>query len=342
MLYATTRSKNDSYTAHRTLTEDRAPDGGFYLPFRMPICDKNQIEKLKDQSFGENVAQILNLFFSARITGWDVDCCIGKSAAKILPMSHRVLLAQLWDNPMGDFSYICDTLYKKLCVDHPALKATNWANTAIRIAVLFGVCGMLQKMNIHSFDVAIASGDFTSVMAIWYARQMGLPVGTIVCACNENNAPWDLLHRGEMNTGMSLVHTFTEELDASNPAGLERLIFGVFGLDETQKYLSVSNKKGIYQIRPDMTEQLSKGMFVSVVGKDRVEPVITSVYRSNNCILDPYTAVAYGGLQDYRAKTGESCATVLLWEKKPTNFMDCIRRATGLRDGQIESLLNQI
>lgn len=342
MLYTTTRTKTDTYTAHRTLTEDRAADGGFYIPFRMPVLDRQELEQMNEQSFGETVAQILNLFFSARITGWDIDCCIGKSAAKVLPMSHRVLLAQLWDNPQGDFSYVCNALYKKIAGDATADHVTNWTETAVRIAVLFGIGAMLRKNNIQSFDVAVASGDFKTVMAIWYARKMGLSVGTIVCACNENNAPWDLLHRGEMNTGMTTVHTNIKDLDASNPAGLERLIYAVFGLDETQKYLQASNKKGIYQVRPDMAADLSKGMFVSVVGKDRIEAVISSVYRSNNCILDPYTAVAYGGLQDYRAKTGESCPTVLLWEKKPSNYMDFVRNATGLQREQVDQLLNQL
>ena len=79
MLYATTRSKTDTYTAHRTLFEDRAPDGGFFVPFRMPNVD---IQSLKENSFSEAVAEILNVFFSTGITAWDVDCCIGKSAAK--------------------------------------------------------------------------------------------------------------------------------------------------------------------------------------------------------------------------------------------------------------------
>ena len=98
MLYATTRSKTDTYTAHRALMEDKAPDGGFFIPFRMPMV---QSDKLKDCTFSDAVAEILNLFFSTGITPWDVDCCIGKSAANILAMPHRVLLAQLWNNALG-------------------------------------------------------------------------------------------------------------------------------------------------------------------------------------------------------------------------------------------------
>ena len=339
MLYATTRSKTESYTAYRVLSQDFAPDGGFFLPFRMPKYDRVQIQKMKDQSFGETVAQVLNLFFSARLTGWDVECCIGKTGAKISAMSHRVLLAELWDNPQGNFSYMVESLYEKLCNDGGDRKVSDWANIAIRIAFLFAIYAQLQNHGFDRFDVAVNSGDFSVPMSVWYAKEMGLPIGTIVCTCNENSAPWDFLHRGELNTALPVVHTSTMELDIACPAGLERLIFGTLGYEETCKYVTCLQNKGIYQIRPDMIHEISDGMFVSVVGKDRVEPVISSVYRSNNRIIDPYTAVSYGGLQDYRAKTGESCPTLLLWERNPLHFAKEVQNATGLTKSEIEKQL---
>lgn len=342
MLYASTRSKTDSYTAHRALQADRAPDGGYFLPFRLPVLKSEQIAKLKNQTFSETVSLILNLYFSTGITAWDVDCCIGKSAAKIISMPHRVLVAQLWDNPAGEYGYICQSLYECLIKNKVDYKASNWAFIAIRIAVLFGIFSLLQKQNIDSFDLSVNVGDFSDPMAAWYAKQMGLPIGTIVCACNDNSATWDFLHRGELNTGVTLVNSQTPDLDVVNPEGLERFIFCTLGYEETQKYLMSSEKKKMYQIRPDMIDTMSRDMFVSVVGKDRVEAVISSVYRSNQCVLDPYAAVSYGSLQDYRAKTGESCPTVLLWDRSPLKNLSVVQRALGLGEAEIKAHLNQL
>ena len=338
MLYATTRSKTDTYTAHRTLFEDRAPDGGFFVPFRMPNVD---IQSLKENSFSEAVAEILNVFFSTGITAWDVDCCIGKSAARIISMPHRVLLAHFWNNPDGDYGYICRRLHEKLCGEIAA-SVTDWANVAIRISVLFGIYTILHKMGIDQFDLTVNTGDFSIPVAAWYARKMGLPIGTIICACNDNSAAWDFIHRGELNTAMCTVKTVTPELDVANPFGVERLIYESFGLEEAGKYVEASCRNRIYQIRPDMTQNIGQGMFVSVVGKDRIEAVMNSVYRSNDCILDPYTAVSYGSLQDYRAKTGESWPTVLLWDRSPVRDMSLVQKATGLTKIEIEKLINHI
>ena len=54
MLYLTTRDKFDTHTAYRALREDRAPNGGFYLPFRMPVFSAEELAQLKNKSFGQS------------------------------------------------------------------------------------------------------------------------------------------------------------------------------------------------------------------------------------------------------------------------------------------------
>jgi len=338
MLYATTRSKTDTYTAHRTLFEDRAPDGGFFVPFRLANVD---IQSLKDRTFSDAVAEILNIFFSTGITAWDIDCCIGKAPAKVVFMPHRVLFVNLWNNPIGDYSYLCDKIYEKLC-GNSCGSITNWANIAIWISVLFGVYALLGKMGIDQFDLTVNVGDFSVPMAAWYAKKMGLPIGTVICACNDNSAAWDFIHRGELNTAVLQIKTPTPELDYANPPGLERLIYEFFGLDEVKKYLETSSRKRVYQIRPDMVRTMGQGMFVAVVGHNRIASVISSVYSANNYILDSYAAICYGGLQDYRAKTGESCSTVLLTQRNPSLDLSLVKEATGLTKSDIEKIMNQL
>lgn len=339
MLLATTRSKTETYTAHRVLHTDTAPDGGFYIPHRMPVLEKSQILRMREQTFSQSVAQILNLFYGTEYTAWDIDCCIGRKAAGMTQGNQKVFLLKLWDNPDGDVSYITGRLYEKLCDGKPEKEITDWARISIRIAILFGSYSMLCQQDISSFDIAVNSGDFSLPMAAWYARFMGLPIGNIICACNENSAPWDFLHRGEMNTGLMVVPTDIPKLDIAAPRGLERLVFATLGFDETQKYADAVAKKDSYRVHPDMLSTLNHKMFVSVAGKGRAESVMTSVYKSTGIILDPYTAVSFGSVQDYRAKKGEINPTLLLWDYSPVNYLPAVQRATGLSKTEIENKL---
>lgn len=64
MLYVTTRNNRDAYTAQRVLRENRGPDGGLYVPFREPVFSWEEIDALKEKSFHQCVAEVLNRLFN--------------------------------------------------------------------------------------------------------------------------------------------------------------------------------------------------------------------------------------------------------------------------------------
>ncbi len=331
MLYISTRNHTDSFTAYRALRETNAPDGGMFLPLRFPKFTKEEIAQYAHKSFGQAVADILNLFFGAKLTAWDVECCIGRNPVKLQVMNHRLVLAQVWQNAEVGFDCIAAGLYQKMCANLavPApWELTGWARITIRIALLFGIFTELSAMDISCTDIAVSCEEFDAPVAAWYAREMGLPIGTIICGCSENSGIWDLLHRGVCSVGK----------DSEHPKEVERLIFSTLGLAESCRYLECVSKGGSYSVPVASLSELNRDMFAAVIGADRAPAVISSVYRSCACVIDPKTADAYGAMQDYRAKTGESCTTLLLSETSPLNALETVSKATGLSAQQIEGL----
>lgn len=345
MLYVTTRNKNDAHTAHKTLTADRAPDGGLFVPFQMPSLSKDDILALKDKSFGQSVADILNLFFSARLDGWDVDFCIGRYPVKLAPMSHRIVVAETWHNPDWDFARMVRNLFSRIYGnDDPKDIPSNWAWIAVRIATLFGLYGCLLQQGLadpdSTLDVAVAAGDFSAPIAVWYAREMGLPVGTIICSCNDNGNVWDLLHHGQMRTDAIAVQTNTPLCDHSVPSDIERLIFGCTDTSEVNNFVDCCNQRHIYAPDEEKLKSIRSGIFAAVVSQERMESVIRNVYHTNAYSLDPYSALAYGGLQDYRASVGEGRTTLLLSEQSPVCSAATVAAAMGITEQQLKERLN--
>lgn len=316
MLYISSASKTDSYTAFRTLSTDCAPDGGVYMPYRLPSLETSLIEQMCSRSFGENVADILNLFFSAGLTAWDVECCAGRTPVRLAQMSHRLVTAECFHNPLGSYSYLESNLYARLSGDK-VKKPTTWARIAIRIAVMFAVHGLLPEEVRASYDVAVSTGDFSMPMAAWYCRKMGLPIRTVICCCNDNSAAWDLIRRGEFNAGAAAVNTGMPELDYACPIQAEQLIYHTLGFDHTKRYRQTCAKRGIFHLDEESLTALSAGLSASVVGRDRVGATMRSVYRTNSYLISQRTAIAYGGLQDYRSRSGESRFTLILAEDSP-------------------------
>lgn len=314
MLYLTTRDQKDAHTAHRTLLSDYAADGGIYLPFQIRCYNKDQRRQLTDRSFGENVAQILNYFFSAQLTGWGVDFAIGRNPMKVAVLGRKIMTAELWHNHDSNYSAVEKNLFRILSNSiEIASTPTEWAKVAIRIAILFGVYGDLLRNGTitasQDFDVVAESGGFFDPIAVLYAKKMGLPIRrVIVCANTNNSSVWDLIHRYEVSTTL-----LPEQLKS----GIERFLYLVYGEEELSSFISACENRRIYEFNPETEIKHLEEVFCVVVSDDRIPGVVSSVARTDNYHIDHKTARAFGAIQDFRAKVGESYLTLVLSESKP-------------------------
>ncbi len=328
MLYVTTRNKFDTYTVFKANQSDRGPDGGLYLPFRFPELSKEEILGLAQQSFCQRIANILNLFFGTQLTAWDVELYAGKNPVKMVPMGHRVLVAEMWRNYDQDYDRFVSRLSARICNDgNPAHKPTSWIGIAIRIAMLFGIFADLPAGQMP-MDIVVASGDFSAPMAVWHAREMGLPIGNIICS-HDHPAVWNLLHQGEVRA------------DDNVPENLERLIAATLGVEENLRFCETREQGRIYATRTGMLEPLRKGMYATVCSRDRINATIPSVYRMAGYVMGPQTALAYSGLQDYRARTGETRNALLLADKSPVADVQMVSDCMEMSEYHLREIIGE-
>lgn len=308
MLYITTRDQKDAFTAARPLAQNTASDGGLYVPFRLPEYTQDEIAALRKKTFGQAVAEVLNVFFSARLTGWDVDFAVGRNPVKLYAMNHRMVIAELWRNPGSAYNYTVQKLYNRLCQGVVAADVpTEWVKVAVRVAVLFAVFGELMRSGIaevtNPVDLAVAADDFSVPMAAWYARKMGLPIAVIVCGCNADSGLWDLVRRGEYNPASQ-----EQNINLSH----EWLIQATLGCGEARRYQERCGLRRTYTVSEEALTVLNKGLYVAVVGDARIDAVMTSVYKTGGYRLSSSAAIAYGALQDQRASATEGRTALLL------------------------------
>ena len=185
MLYVTTRTNHDAFTVRHALEKSRGSDGGFYLPFRMPHYDAQQLDIFAEKTIGEGIAEILNCFFPAGLSAWDVDFAIGRNPIKLVTMSHKIMVAECWHNTDSDISRLIANLSDRVADSACGISgASSWTKIAIRIAVLFAVYGEILRQKLITrgqlFDIAVSADDFSILMSAYYARSMGLPVGAVL------------------------------------------------------------------------------------------------------------------------------------------------------------------
>lgn len=344
MLYVTTRNSRDAFTAHRVLQDRRGPDGGFFVPFRIPVFSEKEITELAGKSFNHCVADVLNLLFHTKLTSYDLDLSIGRYSVRMEMLNQRIVMAECWHNPQWEFFKLVDTLTELACKDGAkAAEPGDWSEIGVRIAVLFGIFGELMRQGIAAMDkpvdVSVVSGDFSAPMSVWYAKAMGLPIGNIVCSCNENGNLWDFICHGHLRTDGVAVKTCIPEADVAVPAGLERLLYTFGGTKETEQFLTAVRQGRTYFMEDKFLNQMRKGIYSTVVSQRRVLNTIPSVFATHRYVPGPGTALAYAGLQDYRARTGECRHAVVLSEKSPRADSGIVTDALGISKQQLEKLL---
>ena len=344
MLYTTTRNNSDTFTAYRVISAKRAPDGGLFVPFRLPVLSQEEIARMCNISFNARVAEIMNLLFGAHLTGYDVDLAVGKRSVRLHQLGQRLMSAECWHNTQWDFSGMVKAL-SKLIYSGEEMEPhfTGWLDTGIRMAVLFGIFGELIREGLVSAekpaDLSMVSGNFSGPMAAWYARGMGLPIGNIVCCCNENGVLWDFICHGQLRTDGIAARTVVPEADILVPEGLEQLIALYGGPLEVQHYVDCLHAGRTYYVEDGLLNRMRKGIYVTVSSQQRILSTVSSSFSAHHYLLSSASALAYAGLQDYRARTGESRLALIMTDSSPRKNRELIGDILGMEAQELDKYL---
>jgi len=311
MQYVTTRDGSAHYTALDALSNNHSGDGAGFVPAQLPIFTEEMLRTIQNNRFSSTVADVLNALFSVSVSSWDVDFSIGRSVSKMFALNRRILIAELWHNPERNACAIIRNLHDMLCKKAGiTCEQTNWSSIAIRIAIFAGLYGQLIQNDYikcnERFDVSVHDEDLADVMAAWYARKMGLPIGNILCTCRDDKTLWNMIHLGECSIG------------SNDPlfSNIERLVSGTLGQNEANAFMQSISNSNTYTVPKDQLSCLNDGIFVAVVGKDRGESVARSIRSINQYAISLEGALCYGAIQDHRSRTGESRPALLIEKEK--------------------------
>ena len=200
---------------------------------------------------------------------------------------------------------------------------------------------LLSRMEQEETDLAVLSGDFSGVLAGVYLKQMGFPVGKIICCCNENNSPWELVHLGTLRTDGVTVTTKTPEADVWLPLGLEGVLCLLGGSAAAVEYARCAYMGSDYVPGEDLLKALRRLLYVSVVSDSRMLFTISGVLQTSDRLLSPYEALTYAGIQDYRAKGGENRLCLMLSEKSPALDDLVCAQALGKKPEEVRAILRR-
>lgn len=187
-------------------------------------------------------------------------------------------------------------------------------------------------------NVVVPTGNFGNILASYYAKQMGIPIGKFVCASNKNKVLFDFFETGKYDRNREFYVTTSPSMDILISSNLERMIYRIAGNDAKQcaKFMAALTKNGEYVITDAMKAELSE--FFGAFGSEEETAVkIKEVYDKEGYVMDTHTAVAAVAYDKYKAATGDDkTPTVIASTASPYKFtrsvMDAIDPAYDAED----------
>lgn len=189
-----------------------------------------------------------------------------------------------------------------------------------------GKLSMGDKVNF-----CVPTGNFGDILAAYYAKRMGLPVGKLICASNCNDVLTDFLRTGVYDKNRPFHTTMSPSMDILVSSNLERLLFDLSGENdaEVKGYMDALAKTGKYEVSDAIKAALADQFWGGFCGEARTSAAIAKYYKENGYLIDTHTAVAANVMEQYRKATGDKTVTVFVSTASPYKFCDHVLRAIG-------------
>ena len=211
----------------------------------------------------------------------------------------------------------------------------NWGRLAPQIVYYFSAYADLLRMGtIKSGDAVnftVPTGNFGNILAGFYARQMGLPIGRLVCASNQNNVLTDFLLTGYYDRNREFFKTITPSMDILISSNLERLLYHLTGdTAMVRHWMKNLAEEGRYDCGVSMIQRMQNYFWADWADDAKTKAAIKEVYDAHRYVMDPHTAVAWAVAHVYQRRTDDRRPMVVVSTASPYKFNDSVLSALGI------------
>ncbi|HOB01262.1 MAG TPA: threonine synthase [Casimicrobium huifangae] len=246
---------------------------------------------------------------------------------------HNIAVEGVFDDCQDIVKAVSNDLAFKRQYNIGTVNSINWGR--ISAQVVYYVKGYLAATtaNAQKVSFAVPSGNFGNILAGHIAREMGLPIDTLVLATNENNVLAEFFNTGVYRPRPSkeTFETSSPSMDISKASNFERFVYHLFNNDAARV---AALWREVDQGRAFDVSQTAewKGLrerFGFVAGTsthaDRLA-TIREVYEKTGSLIDTHTADA---VKVARPLVKPGVPMIVLETALPVKFADTVKDAVG-------------
>ena len=209
----------------------------------------------------------------------------------------------------------------------------NWGRLLPQIVYYISAyCDLVNGQEIALGDpvnFCVPTGNFGDILAGFYAKCMGLPVGKLICASNRNDVLTDFFKTGVYDRRRDFHTTISPSMDILVSSNLERLLYHLSGGNdrETAGYMEALKTAGKYAVSKKIRSAMDALFAAGTCSDEETKDAIRGVFTEHKYLMDTHTAVAYGVLEKYRRETGDDTSTVIVSTASPFKFCAAVLEA---------------
>ena len=192
------------------------------------------------------------------------------------------------------------------------------------------LCRMGRIQAGDKVDFAVPTGNFGDILAGYFARELGLPVGRLICASNANDVLTDFLRTGRYDRNRPFYKTVSPSMDILVSSNLERLLYLMSGDAALVAELMAQLKEnGVYQVPEALLEKIQSVFWSGCCDDDATKAAIGRLWKEHRYLADTHTAVAWQVAQDYKVAESGHNPVVVLSTASPYKFPAAVLEGLG-------------
>ncbi|MBR0443333.1 MAG: threonine synthase [Clostridia bacterium] len=209
----------------------------------------------------------------------------------------------------------------------------NWGRLLPQIVYYVSAwCDLTTKGELsegETFNVCVPTGNFGNIFAAYLARRMGLPIGKLICASNENHVLTDFLRTGTYDRNRPFHLTMSPSMDILISSNLERLLYFTAGSEATADYMAQLNKNGCYTVDSATKAEIDKVFLGYYADETDTAATIEKIWKKDHYLSDTHTSVALACAEKYMSETGDKAPMVVASTASPYKFANNVYRAVA-------------
>ncbi len=198
-----------------------------------------------------------------------------------------------------------------------------------------------KEKEINRINFSVPTGNFGDIFAGYLAKKMGLPVGKLIVATNENNILEGFIHDGVYRPG-EFRSTFSPSMDIQVASNFERYLYYLLGQDSNavSSLMEKFTSEGKIVVNEGLLQKVKEDFAAHGVEGEECLQTISKYYSETGYLLDPHTAC---GVAAYEICNNPNEVCVTLATAHPAKFNESIERC-GIKQSypeQISQLFNK-